>query len=678
MTRRKGHLPTYAARIAIAASFTACSHLQTHAAPALNQPDSTSTQLDNLEVVGKSTARELTSTTPLHTLDSEDLRRQGISDIGDALRRLPGLNVRDYGGAGGMKTVSLRGLGANHTGVIYDGITLSDCQGGRIDLSRYSISTLGSIGVLEGDNNDLLTSARVAAAAGNIILNTQPLPSQTDRAPHLNFIAETGSFGLVRPYIRYAQTYSSKLTLGLTAEYTHADNRYPYILDNGILTAKEYRRNSRMDSGHTDLNAIIRPDSRCDIEAKGYYYESHREIPGQVILYNPRCNQKLKEKNFFGQIIYTDRHSGPVTLQFATKFNFDNSDFRDKDDKYPGGLWREYYYQREAYASVVALWNIDYHWSVSYAGDYAYNNLNSNLLGDIKPERHTYLQAFSGRFINSWLTATAKLLWSIYDNKVVNDASAKDANRLSPSISLSARPLRDTRFYIRLSYKNIFRMPTFNDNYYYRSGSRELKPEDTESLNIGLTWGADPIGILSSLQVTADMYWNTIRNKIVAIPQNAFQWTMVNLDKARAYGADFTLSATLSLAANQALSCAGNYSLQRVQPRTSPSRPDYNKQVAYTPIHSGAASLSWENPWVNLTLTVSGASERFGTNSNLPMSRLKPYSEIGATLSRNVIIKKITLYFETGLQNIFNTQYEIVSHYPMPGRRWNCKIGIEF
>ena len=71
------------------------------------------------------------------------------------MRRLPGVNLRDYGGVSGLKTVSVRGLGSEHTAVIYDGVSLSDCQSGQIDLSRYSIDNVRSLSLYSGDNDDI-------------------------------------------------------------------------------------------------------------------------------------------------------------------------------------------------------------------------------------------------------------------------------------------------------------------------------------------------------------------------------------------------------------------------------------------------------------------------------------------------------------------------------------------
>ena len=95
-------------------------------------------------------------------MDSGEMLRLGVTDIADALHRMPGINLRDYGGAGGLKTVSVRGFGAQHTGVSYDGVLLSECQSGEIDVSRYALDHVQSLRLTVGDNDDIFVSARQA------------------------------------------------------------------------------------------------------------------------------------------------------------------------------------------------------------------------------------------------------------------------------------------------------------------------------------------------------------------------------------------------------------------------------------------------------------------------------------------------------------------------------------
>lgn len=640
--------------------------------------DTVGKDLQEFEVVSERVRKEVTSTAPLFNLTNERMKTMGITDISDALHRLPGINIRDYGGAGGMKTVSVRGFGTTHTGVIYDGIVLSDCQSGKIDLSRYSLDNVGSLSLIVGDNSDIFVPAKASASAASIIISTMSVPGPQDSLWHLTGQMRFGSFGTYNPYVKIGKSITPKFSFSAIGEYTHARNDYPFTLKNGILVTRERRNNSMMNSAHGEINTRWRITPASTLDAKVYYYDNNRELPGLVILYNPICHEKLRDRNFFGQLTYKNLSLSKFLFQGLAKFNWDASLYHDEDGKYPGGVLDEDYYQREVYVSGSALYVPTDKLAFNYSADYFYNNLTTNQMEVVGPCRHSVLQSFTGKFQNSWLLATARLLWSIYDNGVKEGTSSKDENKLSPSLSVSVQPMRNRLFFIRASYKNIFRMPTFNETYYFRMGSTSLKPEDTDQFNLGLTWQYNSVGWLNALVLTGDVYYNNVKDKIVALPTNMFIWTMTNMDKARAFGADVTASATFNIARRQSLVFAGNYSWQRVQPRTSPTDPDYNKQEAYTPIHSGAASLSWENPWVNVVVHTTGASDRYGTNSNLPITRIKGYMEMGAALIRSFKIKRNTIDLRFDLTNILDTQYEIVGNYPMPGRAWKFTVTYKY
>lgn len=640
--------------------------------------DTAGRSLQEFEVVSERVRREVTSTAPLFNLTSERMKTMGVTDISDALHRLPGINIRDYGGAGGMKTVSVRGFGTTHTGVIYDGIVLSDCQSGKIDLSRYSLDNVGSLSLIVGDNSDIFVPAKASASAASIIISSMSVPGPMDSLWHVTGQMRFGSFGTYNPYFKVGKSLTPKFSFSVIGEYTHAKNDYPFTLENGKLVTRERRNNSMMNSWHGEINTRWRLTPASMLDAKVYYYDNNRQLPGSVILYNPICHEKLRDRNFFGQLTYKNLSLSKFSFQGLAKFNWDASLYHDEDGKYPGGILDEDYFQREVYVSGSALYVPTDKLAFNYSADYFYNNLTTNQMEVVGPWRHSVLQSFTGKFQNSWLLATARLLWSIYDNGVKEGISSKDENKLSPSLSVSVQPMRNRLFFIRASYKNIFRMPTFNETYYFRMGSTSLKPEDTDQFNLGLTWQYNSTNWLNALVLTGDVYYNNVKDKIVALPMNMFIWTMTNMDKARAFGADVTASATFNIARGQNLVFAGNYSWQRVQPRTSPKDPDYNKQVAYTPIHSGAASLSWENPWVDVVVHTTGASDRYGTNSNLPITRIKGYMEMGAALIRSFKIKRNTIDLRFDMTNILDTQYEIVGNYPMPGRAWKFTLTYKY
>lgn len=637
-------------------------------------------QLPQVEITAS--RREATSSAPLHRIDAERLSRSGITDMADAINRLPGVTLRDYGGAGGMKTVAVRGFGASHTAVTYDGIALSDAQTGQIDLSRHSLDNLGSLTLIVGDNDDIFIPARAAASAATLQIATllaAELGSDSSATAKGTARLRLGAWRMANPSARVAARCSQKLSVGGSAEFLTARNNYPFTLHNGEATVRERRTNSKINSGRGELNLRWLPTASTSLTAKAYGYGSARRLPGPVIYYNNDCNERLHETEVFAQAALRSRLNSRLSLMALAKFNYSASAYTDRDERYPGGLLDQRYWQREYYAAAALLYIPSNHWQLDYSADFFHNNLNSTLPTDTRPRRNSLLQSATARMRYGRLTLTGRLLLSVYDNGAATGEGAADATRLSPSLSVSLQPLSWKALTLRASYKEIFRMPTFSEAYFDHLGSRDLLPENTRQFNLGATLASGRLGPLEGVLLTADAYFNRVDNKISAVPYNMFVWRMVNLAKVDIRGLDIALSVSWSPTARHRLTLDGNYSLQHARNRTSRQASDWNKQLAYTPEQSGSASLAWQNPWVDLTVHTTATGHRFTTNNNRPGTRLPGYAETGVTLQRRVALGGDTsLTLRADLLNIFDKEYEIVANYPMPGRSWLAAATLEF
>ncbi len=643
-------------------------------------------ELEGVTVTESQRRHTLTSTAPLHLLDRRDMLSMGITDMADALHRLPGITLRDYGGAGGMKTVSVRGFGAKHTGVSYDGVMLSECQSGEIDLSRYSLDNVDHLSLTIGDNDDIFIPARQSSTPA--VLNIETLRMRTDDTrPHLTAQVKQGSFGLISPFVRYEQNLSNRFAFSLVGEYTYADNDYPYSIQNGNETVSDRRSNSRMNSWHGELNFLYQTNRVSRLSGKLYYYDNDRQLPGQVHYYTNLSGEALRDRNAFGQLLYQTRWDDKLSLKWLAKYNWAESVYRDR--MMQGGVNDASYWQREVYSSAVLLYTPDERWAMDYSMDYAFNNLNGSswrtLVG--KPYRHTMLQSATAKFQSRRLKVIVRLLLSLYLNgqsempattrQDVQQNSADNMQRLSPSLSVSYKLLADQDLYVRASYKNIFRSPTFNESYYYHYGSTNLKPESTDQLNVGVTYTA-PLSRRNMLTVTLDGYYNHVKDMIVAVPQNMFVWTCVNLDKVRSYGLDATMRASRQVAEGHQVAVAGSYSYQRVEDRNNPDATTYGYQVAYMPRHQGSLSVSYENPWVNVSLHGTSVSSRWPNNNHYEGTLIAGYTDCGATLWRQFRWHRHQLEARFDLKNVFDKHYEIVANYPMPGRNYQISINYKF
>ena len=213
--------------------------------------------------------------------------------MADAVRRFAGANVRDYGGIGGLKTVSVRSLGATHTAVSYDGVAVSNCQAGQIDIGRFSLDDIDMLSLSIGQDEDLLQSARLFASAGVLsIYGKNPL-EDTDKPYTFKGQVKGGSFGFINPSVTWAQRIAPRTTYSVNGNYQRANGNYPFTLVNGKYITEEKRRNSDIQSWHAEGNLYHTMKDSSQLQVKAYYFDSERGLPGSIILYNNSSNERL-------------------------------------------------------------------------------------------------------------------------------------------------------------------------------------------------------------------------------------------------------------------------------------------------------------------------------------------------------------------------------------------------
>jgi outer membrane cobalamin receptor len=78
-------------------------------------------QLDTLEVIDLRIENDNSQVQKLNRVQITALQPE---DVGQLLQRFVGVALKSYGGLGGMKTISVRGINGNQTGIVVDGFSL--------------------------------------------------------------------------------------------------------------------------------------------------------------------------------------------------------------------------------------------------------------------------------------------------------------------------------------------------------------------------------------------------------------------------------------------------------------------------------------------------------------------------------------------------------------------------
>lgn len=632
-------------------------------------------QLKGVEVVEKARPSTTREATPLQVMDRTGIERLGIQDLSEAVKRFSGATVKDYGGIGGLKTVSVRSLGAQHTAVSYDGITITDAQSGQVDISRFSLDNVEMVSLSIGQTDDIFQTARMYASAGALSVKTSK-PDFTTTPFHIKAQLKAGSFGLVNPYLRYEQQLTKKWYATWHGDYLRADGAYPFTLVNGEIVEKKKRNNSDIETWRTELNINGDLGKAGTLSMKGYYFDSNRGLPGSVILYNDYSGERLWDKNAFAQVHYENRVNDKFTFQAQAKYNYSWTRHLDVDNKYESGKQDDRYTQNEYYLSASGIYSLTEFISFSLAEDYFVNTLDNTIPECPFPKRYTSLSVLAAQYKDTRLTATASLLGTFITEKIKTGDRPDDRKRLSPAASVSWRVMSDRNFRLRASYKDIFRIPTFNDLYYLRMGNTNLKPERATQYNIGMTWGGS-FSFFDYLNVSVDGYYNRVRDKIVAIP-TMFVWKMMNMGEVSIGGIDVNVSAEVPLYDKVSLSGQASYSWQHAIDITDETEKNYKDQIPYTPRHSGTVSLALQMPWVNFSYLLTAVGDRYANPQNIERNLIDRYAEQTVSLNRLFTFSSCSLRLQFEVVNLGNVNYDVIKYYPMPGRSYRGGVVFMF
>lgn len=628
--------------------------------------DSTQT-IDEVVVKGFRIPRNVLASTPIQTLSHTDMERLGIHDMGDALKRFAGVQVKDYGGVGGMKTVNIRGLGAGHTGVTYDGVQVGDCQSGQVDLSRFTLDNVSLVSLQIGQEDNIYQSAKAYTSAG--LINISTLQGVSDRKPHLTTTLRTGSYGLFSPSLLYHQQFS-RLGIGAYTSYERADGVYLFTLKNGIKTIHERRNNSDIQTWRGELNMSYQLTDKQTLQWKAYGFTSNRGLPGAVIYDNTYSAERLRDKNVFTQMLYENRFSNRIKMKAAAKWNYAWSRYSDIP---ASGYKEDTYRQNETYLTATLWTNPLQGLNLSFAQDYAHNHLSMTLPKAANPTRNSLWTALAANYqIGSFSVNASLLATNIYERVKQGNAS-NGFHRLSPAFSMQWRCLQDFR--LRFGYKDIFRTPTLNELYYTGIGNRHLNPEKSRMWNLGTTY-SHTFNRTLQLSLTADGYFGNVTDKIIAVPK-MFYWQMMNAGKVRQLGLDVSANIEKRWGNDWTVSATGSYSLMKATDISNPTAAYYRNQIAYTPRHSGSASVLLHTPWLDFSYNVLFMGERYTLSYNIPDNRMKPFADHSITLSREFKLNKQQLRVQLDVRNLGNKNYEVVRFYPMPGTNWRLSVSWE-
>lgn len=655
----------------------------------------------NLDEVTVSARRREEPVIPVQKLDGARLEGLSTQSVADAARYFSGVQIKDYGGVGGMKTIDVRSMGSNHLGVFYDGIEIGNAQNGTVDLGKFSMDNIEELALYNGQKSEIFQPAKDYGSAGTLYIKTRRPKFADGKCFNLGVTMKAGTFGLANPSVLYEQKLTETIHLSASAEYTYAHGRYHFryrkVLPSGAVAwdTTAVRQNGDVQAGRAEVGLFgYLPEGKWHF--KGYYYRSNKGLPGAIVNNVWTSAQRQWDRNAFVQGNLTKTVVRGYDLQVNAKYSNDWMRYLNPDTTLM--YIDNSFTQQEVYLSMahrVALLGQKsvfrsqqsaVNWDISLSVDWQWNYLKGNLANFVYPERNTLLAALATQLYWKYLKAQASVLGifvfdKIHQPTLATPTAYNQRPQFTPAVFMSYQPILREELFLRAYYKRIFRMPTFNDLYYTDVGNISLQPEYTTQYDGGVQYDKRwQDGVCRAVSIKADGYFNQVRNKIVAIPKGngQYRWQMMNLGYVEIRGCDVNASTTLDLTHDVLLTVAAAYTYQKAQDFTKPGDITYGGQIAYIPRHScsATANLMWRGLSVNYAFIYVG--ERYHNSANIPANHEQPWYTHDVSVSYEVPIGRKSkvesqkticprLHVAVEINNMLNQQYEVILNYPMPG-----------
>lgn len=631
-------------------------------------------------ITSKLTFREVI---PSQTLSGEQLERLSTHSVADALRYFSGLQLKDYGGVGGIKTVNIRSMGTNHLGIYYDGIELSNAQNGQIDLGQFSLDNVDEVTLYNGQKSAIFQTASDFGNAGSVYIRTRLPHFNSDEQQHLKVNLKGGSSDMLRLSGVYEQKLNEHLSASVSAGFLTASGKYKFryrrinIDGTTAWDTTAVRQNGDIHAERMEAN-LYGTLHQGYWQLKGYAYNSQRGIPGAIVNNVWRRGERQGDLNTFVQGQWQRSFSERFSTRVMAKYAYYRTHYINRDSTQLPVDNR--YYQQEVYLTTSNVYEILHNWSASMSYDLRWNKLNASTFSFAYPTRWSNLVSVATAVDYAHVKLQASLLASIIKDHTQRNGSQPTLTRWTPAFFANIYPLRGKMLSLRAFVKRSFRMPTFNDLYYTDMGNATLRPETATQYDVGMvlskTWER---GILRHVGLQADAYYNDVKDKIIAYPKGQqFRWTMLNLGRVHIKGIDIEAETDLCLAPQLILTGRLQYTYQDARDVTDPTTPYYRDQIPYIPWHSGSAIVGLNYKGWTLNYSFIYAGERYNEQENIIYNHMEPWYTNDLSVVYAFDYRKTKCKVTLEVNNLLSQDYDVIVNYPMPKRNYGISIQIEY
>lgn len=624
-----------------------------------SNPSDTARVVLGREVVVQSASvllRDTRSVQPLTVVDRSEIESANARDLSDAVALSPGTFIRQYGGHGGLRTLSLRGTSAQQAIVLIDGLRYSSSAGDAFDFSNIPATALERVEVLRGGD-----AARFGANALGGVVN---IVTGGTRDPKLRGIAtmHMGSFGDFAVGGAGSGGFGNHRLDG-SIHFTQASGEYPFNYSEFGVQRTRHRQNADFSNLFARSGwSLLEDGVRLSASVQGF--SSERGTPGAVVQGSLEQSQaRLSERDLFGVATASFFDTEWMGIIGATvRANWLHYDDPQARLTGPQGIHSRF--QRSEGSLIGRLrrqFGTD--GSVELSIEINQAQLNGNNLDPSVGQqvaRTQFSSAVTADWLFNHLFADDEL---IVEAALRADLFSDVGNAISPSVGLNYRPTElPLRFRSHASAN--FRAPSFTEQYYLNYGNANLRPERSVSIDAGVLYQFSEV-----LFADATLFLIDTKDLILSVPRSPVSWSAMNVGRAISRGVELGASGKLF---DDYLTVRFAWTGMEVENR---SDGVFNgNELPYSPKQTVSGICRVKVGEVSCGITASYTSYRYSLPSNSSESALPGYWLAGGNVSYRFTIASVPATIRAEVQNLFAAEYYVIRNYPMPGRSFRVVV----
>jgi outer membrane cobalamin receptor len=608
---------------------------------------------------------DLPKSTPVYTIDSQQIDRQGSKNVADVLNNLPGFAINNSAYGADIHTGTYyRGASINQFTILLNGRPISNginTYHGATDLNSIPVGEIDRIELSSGASN-IIYGSETFGGVVNIITKTY------QGTPQTSLSAELGSYG--RQDYRASYTGGDrKLNYRIGVEKYQLDSNYSIPVgaaNRDPVTGKLSNADTDTTSFSGNISAAINDRNQLDFDVNKI--ASRR---GLVYFGFPLQRDRLNHDALNLGLNWRSQLSDDQSSILNTTVSY-NQDYFDTFGPSGTNTRSGQLDTQSVTGKVDHTWTISTTNTLRWGGELQNRKLGGSATSNV-PARSQFNDVENRNVSNTALFAVDT--WKVSDKVAVDlgfrqNFNSQFGNYLNPS--LGSRWTINPNLALRASVAGAQRNPGLDQLYLYDTvhgwfPNPDLQPET------GTTWtaGAD-FSFSPTSTGTVTYFGSSLDNRLATQAINPTTTRWANIGKVATNGLEVGFKQQLT----PQWSTFVNYTYTDAKIETGAERGLQLALIPYSVAQLGVgyASKGWE---ANFSANYnSGTRRAFFTNPGQTSSNFVPSFldlDLGAKIPVNENIG-INLY----LENLADIQYEKVNRIYSPGRTFRVGVSANF